>query len=117
MVGDRFLQIGRDKSLDDHAAIRVRLIQNAAIEKCFRSIPGHERSDLITGEQFHFTRTIAHRDTHSVVVRIGCDDKIGIGFLCQLNAETKCLGIFRIRRLHRRKISIEAILFRRRLGN
>ena len=66
MFRNRLLQIGRDKGLDDHAAICVRLVQNAAIEKCLRSIPGHERSDLISGEQFHFARTIAHRDTHSV---------------------------------------------------
>src|SRR5439155_24706731 len=48
MLRDRLLQIGRDKSFDNHSARCVLLIEHTFVEQCLDSIPGMDRTRLIS---------------------------------------------------------------------
>ena len=50
MFGNRFLQIGCDKRLDDDSARGVLFRQNSKLEKFFRPVVRHQRSNLITAK-------------------------------------------------------------------
>jgi hypothetical protein len=108
---DRLLQIGCHKRLDDHATRSVLRIQNPALEKRSDPVVGHERTNLVAGQQSHFVVDRADCDTHPVAIRIGRDHEIGDALLRQLHAQPQGRGVLRVWRCHRREISVEAILF------
>ena len=78
MIRDRILQIGGDKSFDDHGALCVLLIQHAFVEQRSDSIPREERTDLISCQQLHLVAICSNCHAHTIAIGIGGDDEISV---------------------------------------
>ena len=103
---NRFLKIGGDECLDDHAARAVRVIEDSEFKKPRGPIPSEDRADLVARNEVHFAFRIPRGNSHAVVIRVGGDDKVRAGEVGLGDRHAERLGIFRIRRLHRREASI-----------
>ena len=75
-----------------------------------RAVEGHQRADLIAGEQFEFAGHVAHRDAHAVAIRIGGDDEVRVFAFRERDGHRERVGVLGIRRCDRREPAVEAFL-------
>ena len=113
-IGDGFLQVGGHERLDDRAARRVFLGDDSERDHLLHAIRSDERTDLIAREELHFSFAVPDGHAHAVAIRVRCHDDIRRLLFRQRDGLRERLGIFRIRRLHRRKLAVEFILLRNR---
>src|SRR6478672_10812971 len=68
IISDRLLQVGRDKSLDNHSTRRVLLIEHTFIEQGLNSTPGKQGTGLISRQQLYFSIVATNCSSHPVAV-------------------------------------------------
>ena len=67
------------KCFDDHGARGVLFIQHAFFEQSLDAVVGKKRTDLVSGQQFHFAVLWSrHRRAHAIAIGIGGGDEIGV---------------------------------------
>ncbi len=104
--GDGLLQVGGNQRLDDDAAAGIGGGDHAIGDKLLHPVVGHERTDLIAGQQFELPGAIARGHAHAIAIRVRGDDEVGAFFFRQRHGLGQRLGILGIRRLDRRKAAI-----------
>ena len=96
MGGDSGLQLGRHKGFYDDGAVAIRLVDDALFGEGEEPVVGHERSDLVAGEQGHFTLLVPHHHAHAIGVWIGPDDDVGPARFGLIDAHLERFGILGI---------------------
>ena len=104
------MEVGGDEGLDNRRILPIGFVENPELEMLAGSIPGKDRTDLVAGEKLHFSRRVPRGDTHPVVIRVGCDHKIGTGGVRLSDRHRKSLGIFRVGGFDRWEPSIRDFL-------
>ena len=99
-ISNRLLKIRGDKCFNDHPARAVGVVENSKLEKLHRPIPCENRADLVAGDELHLPLGIPRRNTHAIIIRIGCNHEIRSCFIGLGNGHGKGFGIFRVRRFN-----------------
>ena len=94
--GNLFLQGGGDKGLDQGAVLGVFRSDHSGLHQRADPAFGEQRTDAVSGEEDHFSRSIADRYTHAVGIRVGSDHHRGPGSCGCCNAQAQCFGVLRI---------------------
>ena len=88
------------------AFLRLASVRITLRDEPRAAVIGHDRADLVAGEQDHLPAGIAHGHAHAVGVGIGRQDDVGVLGFRLLDREFQRLGILGIRRFHRRETAI-----------
>ena len=112
-MGHGVLKFRRHQGLHHHRTTAVAFSEPAQVEHRLDAIPSNKGTDLVSGQQLHFSVTIPNRHAHAVAVRVGSDDRISAHLFGELDAHRESGAIFRIRRFHRWESPVMRVL----LGN
>ena len=94
--GDGILQIRGDKGLHENGVIAVRVVDDPLVLKSQQAVVAHQGPDLVSGDQGHFSRTIARRHGHAVAVGVGGDDQVCATFFGLGDSHAEGFRILRI---------------------
>ena len=93
LVGNSFDQFSSYNCLHDKL-IAFHLTHCDAV---LDDIVQEEQTGLVTVDQYPFAFAVLTSHTHTVSIRVGSHHDISIDFLRQLDSQSQCFGIFRIR--------------------
>lgn len=92
--GDSVLHGAGDESLEDDGAIAIGIVEDAEVEHGFDTIPGHDGTGLVAGEEDHFTGGVTDTDAHAVAIGVGADDNVGAFFVGEIDGHLEGGRVF-----------------------
>ena len=105
-VTDLLQQVGRDDGLDKE----LLAVNPAQFVPAGEDITGHERGDLVAGQQDEFSLIVADGAAHAVGIRVGAQRDVGTHGVGPFHHHPHGRRLFRIGRHDRREIAVAHIL-------
>src|SRR4051812_14791307 len=101
MMGNRLLQVGSDKGLDDDSSRDVLFAQDLLFQERFDPIVYNERTDLVSAQESHFAGGSTESYAHPIAIGISRHHEFGSGAIGLFDGQFQGFGILRVWRFDR----------------